>query len=235
MTEQHGTRATLDKKPREVAAMFDDIAERYDLTNTVIAMGQDRLWRRATRRALGLQPGDRCLDVAAGTAVSTVELARSGAEVVACDFSLGMLRRGQRAGRTAPRVAGDAMALPFADHSFDAVTITFGLRNVSDIDAAIAEFARVTRPGGRLVICEFSHPTFRPFRVVYEEYLVRALPIVAGRIGSNPAGYEYLPESVQAWPEQADLATRIGAAGWTDVAWRNLSGGIVALHRATRR
>lgn len=214
--------------------MFDDVADRYDLTNTVISLGQDRLWRRATRRALGLRPGDRCLDVAAGTAVSTVELARSGAHVVACDFSLGMLRRGQDAGRVAPRVAGDAMALPFADHSFDAVTITFGLRNVADIDAAIGEFARVTRPGGRLVICEFSHPTFRPFRTVYEEYLVHALPVVAGRIGSNPAAYEYLPESVQAWPEQADLADRIGAAGWTSVAWRNLTGGIVALHRATR-
>lgn len=234
VTEQHGSRATLDKQPREVAGMFDAVADRYDLTNTVISLGQDRLWRHATRRALRLQPGQRCLDVAAGTAVSTVELARSGAEVIACDFSQGMLRRGRQAGRPAPRVAGDAMHLPFADGSFDAVTITFGLRNVADIDAAIAEFARVTRPGGRLVICEFSHPTFAPFRTLYEEYLVHALPVVAGRIGSNPAAYEYLPESVQAWPEQAELADRIGAAGWSRAEWRNLSGGIVALHRAIR-
>jgi demethylmenaquinone methyltransferase / 2-methoxy-6-polyprenyl-1,4-benzoquinol methylase len=233
-SEQQGSRATLDKRPREVAVMFDAVADRYDLTNTVLSFGQDRLWRRATRRALQLGPGERCLDVAAGTAVSTVELARAGATVVACDFSLGMLRRGQHAGRVAPLLAGDAMALPFADASFDAVTISFGLRNVADVDRAIGEFARVTRPGGRLVICEFSHPTFRPFRTVYEEYLVRALPAVAGRIGSNPAAYQYLPESIQAWPEQAALADRIAAAGWRDVAWRNLSGGIVALHRATR-
>ncbi|MGA8116821.1 MAG: demethylmenaquinone methyltransferase [Actinocatenispora sp.] len=235
MSEQQRGRATLDKKPREVAAMFDGVADRYDLTNTVLSFGQDRLWRQATRRALRLGPGDRCLDLAAGTGVSSVELARSGARVVAADFSLGMLRRGRERGRTVPLLAADAMALPFATGSFDAATISFGLRNVADIDLALAELARVTRPGGRLVVCEFSHPTFRPFRTVYEEYLMGALPRVARRVSSNPDAYVYLAESIQAWPDQAMLAGRIGAAGWDQVGWRNLSGGIVALHRAVRR
>ncbi len=234
MTEQHGSRATLDKEPREVAAMFDGVADRYDLTNTVLSFGQDRLWRRATRQALDLGPGDRCLDLAAGTGVSSVELARSGATVLAADFSLGMLRRGQAVGRTVPLLAADAMALPFADCSFDAVTISFGLRNVADIDRALAELARVTRPGGRLVVCEFSHPTFRPFRTVYEEYLMGALPRVARRVSSNPDAYVYLAESIQAWPDQAALAGRIASAGWGQVAWRNMTGGIAALHRAVR-
>jgi demethylmenaquinone methyltransferase/2-methoxy-6-polyprenyl-1,4-benzoquinol methylase len=235
MTERRApgpTRATLDKKPHEVAAMFDQVARRYDLTNTVLSFGQDRLWRRATRHALRLAPGERCLDLAAGTAVSTVELARSGAAVVASDFSLGMLREGITRG--VPLVAGDAMALPFADGAFDAVTISFGLRNVADTGVALAELARVTRPGGRLVVCEFSHPVFGPFRTVYEEYLMRALPEVARRVSSDPDAYVYLAESIQAWPDQAELAGLIGAAGWGRVAWRNLTGGVVALHRAVR-
>ncbi|MBA3524802.1 MAG: class I SAM-dependent methyltransferase, partial [Geodermatophilaceae bacterium] len=128
--------------------MFDGVARRYDLTNTVLSGGQDRGWRRITREALALAGTDRVLDVAAGTAVSTAELARDGADVVACDFSLGMLRAG--VGRRLPMVGADALHLPFGDDSFDAVTISFGLRNVSDPDAALAEFARITRPGGRL-------------------------------------------------------------------------------------
>jgi demethylmenaquinone methyltransferase/2-methoxy-6-polyprenyl-1,4-benzoquinol methylase len=226
------TRAHLDKQPHEVAAMFDGVAERYDTTNTVLSFGQDRLWRQATRRALGLTQGDRCLDVAAGTAVSTEELARSGAEVVACDFSLGMLRAGRH--RPVPLVAGDALHLPFADGVFDAVTISFGLRNVADTDAALRELARVTRPGGRLVVCEFSQPVWRPFRTVYSEYLMRALPEVALRVSSNPDAYVYLAESIREWPDQAALAARLQGAGWRDVAWRNLTGGIVALHRGVR-
>jgi demethylmenaquinone methyltransferase/2-methoxy-6-polyprenyl-1,4-benzoquinol methylase len=226
------TRAHLDKQPHEVAAMFDGVAERYDTTNTVLSFGQDRLWRQATRRALGLTQGDRCLDVAAGTAVSTEELARSGAEVVACDFSLGMLRAGRH--RPVPLVAGDALHLPFADGVFDAVTISFGLRNVADTDAALRELARVTRPGGRLVVCEFSQPVWRPFRTVYSEYLMRALPEVALRVSSNPDAYVYLAESIREWPDQAALAARLQGAGWRDVAWRNLTGGIVALHRGIR-
>lgn len=212
--------------------MFDGVARRYDLTNTVLSAGQDRFWRRATREALGIGPGDRVLDLAAGTAVSTVELAASGAWCVAADFSVGMLAAG--ADRPVPKVAGDATKLPFADGVFDAVTISFGLRNVVDHVAGLREMARVTRPGGRLVVCEFSTPTNGLFATTYKEYLMKALPRIARAVSSNPDAYVYLAESIRAWPDQAELARRIQDAGWTDVAWRNLTGGIVALHAATK-
>jgi len=228
------TRAHLDKAPHEVAAMFDGVARRYDRTNTVLSFGQDRLWRRATRLALVLRPGDTVLDLAAGTGVSTQELARSGAYAVGADISLGMLRAGRTAGRTVPLLAGDALALPFGDRVFDAVTISFGLRNVHDVPAALRELARVTRPGGRLVVCEFSHPRAAAFRRVYLRYLMGTLPGVARRVSSNPDAYVYLAESIRAWPAQADLAGLIAGNGWRSVGWRDLSGGIVALHRATR-
>ncbi|OOL27291.1 ubiquinone biosynthesis methyltransferase UbiE [Rhodococcus rhodochrous] len=212
--------------------MFDGVAQRYDITNTVLSFGQDRSWRRATRAALDLQPGERVLDLAAGTGVSTVELGRSGAWVVATDFSKGMLQAG--AFRQVPMVAGDAMRLPFADAVFDAATISFGLRNVTDFDAGLREIARVTKPGGRLVVCEFATPVSAPLRVLYLEYLMRALPRVARTVSSNPDAYVYLAESIRAWPTQPELAERIQAAGWRSVQWRNLTGGIVALHRAVR-
>ena len=227
-----GLRAGLDKRPADVAAMFDRVARRYDLTNTVLSAGRDSGWRRATREALQTRPGQTVLEVAAGTAVSTVEIATDGAYAVACDFSQGMLRAG--AARPVPKLAGDAMALPLADQSVDAVTISCGLRNVADPDAALREFRRVTRPGGTLVVCEFSSPTWTPFRTVYTEYLMKALPRIARAVSSNPEAYVYLAESIRAWPDQATLAARVQAAGWGDVAWRNLTGGIVALHRARR-
>jgi demethylmenaquinone methyltransferase/2-methoxy-6-polyprenyl-1,4-benzoquinol methylase len=225
-------RAGLDKDPRDVAAMFDGVARRYDLTNTVLSFGQDHGWRRRTRDAVRARPGERVLDLAAGTAVSTVELAGAGAWCVAADFSLGMLRAAGH--RPVPLVGADALALPFADGSFDAVTISFGLRNTADPDAALAEMARVTRPGGRLVVCEFSTPVWAPFRTLYVEYLMRALPPVARRVSSNPEAYVYLAESIRAWPDQPELGEWIQAAGWDDVEWRNLTGGIVALHRAVK-
>jgi demethylmenaquinone methyltransferase/2-methoxy-6-polyprenyl-1,4-benzoquinol methylase len=228
------TRADLEKQPREIAAMFDGVASRYDRTNTILSFGQDRVWRRATRQALDLKPGERVLDLAAGTGVSTEELARSGATAIGVDISLGMLRAGRAARPDVTLVAGDALALPFRDGVFDAATISFGLRNVHDTDAALRELARVTRPGGRLVICEFSHPTNAAFRAVYLEYLMRALPAVARGVASNPDAYVYLAESIRAWPDQAGLARRLAANGWINVAWRNLSGGIVALHRGVR-
>lgn len=212
--------------------MFDAVARRYDLTNTVLSLGQDRSWRRATRSALGIGPGDRVLDLAAGTAVSTVELGRSGAWCVACDFSVGMLRAG--AHRAVPKVAGDATALPFDDEVFDAVTISFGLRNVVDHVAGLREMARVTRAGGRLVVCEFSTPTVPVFSSVYKNYLMRALPAMARVVSSDPESYEYLAESIRAWPDQPALARQIEEAGWGSVRWRNLSGGIVALHAAVK-
>ncbi|WP_093076640.1 demethylmenaquinone methyltransferase [Pseudonocardia oroxyli] len=227
------SRAELDKDPADVAAMFDGVAKRYDLTNTVLTAGQDRRWRALTREALELRPGQRVLDLAAGTAVSTVELAKSGAYCVAADFSLGMLRAG--AGRAVPKVAADALHLPFADGSFDAVTISFGLRNVADTARALGELARVTRPGGRLVVCEFGTPSWTPYRVVYQDVMLRrVLPAIARRVSSNPDAYTYLSESIVDWPPQRRLAEIIAGAGWSRVAWRDLAGGAVALHRAVR-
>src|SRR4051794_8953282 len=214
--------------------MFDTVADRYDVTNDVLSLGQDRLWRRAVVRALDVRPGERVLDLAAGTGTSSEPFAAAGAHVVPADFSLGMLRVGKRRRRDLPFTAGDATRLPFADGSFDAVTISFGLRNVVDPDAGLRELLRVTRPGGRLLVCEFSHPVWAPFRQVYVNYLMRALPPVARRVSSNPESYEYLAESIRAWPDQAALAARLQQAGWQDVAWRDLTGGVVALHRAVR-
>jgi demethylmenaquinone methyltransferase/2-methoxy-6-polyprenyl-1,4-benzoquinol methylase len=225
------TRAELDKDPAAVAAMFDGVAKRYDLTNDVLSLGQDRAWRTAVLRAVDPKPGERVLDLAAGTGTSSVPFARAGALVVPCDFSQGMLEVGKQARPALPFVAGDGTRLPFADGSFDAVTISFGLRNIVDPDAGLAEMRRVTRPGGRLVVCEFSSPTWTPFRVVYLEYLMKALPRVARAVATNPDAYVYLAESIRAWPDQGGLAARLADAGWRDVAWSNLSGGIVALHR----
>jgi demethylmenaquinone methyltransferase / 2-methoxy-6-polyprenyl-1,4-benzoquinol methylase len=228
------SRASLDKQPREVAGMFDEVAGRYDLTNDVLSMGQDRRWRRAVVSATGVRPGERVLDIAAGTGTSSVPFDERGAYVVPADFSLGMLREGRRRRPDLAFTAADALALPFDDAVFDVVTMSFGLRNVADPDAALREFSRVTRSGGRLVVCEFSAPTNAAFRKVYTEYLMRALPAVARRVSSNPDSYVYLAESIQVWPDQAELARRIRSAGWEQVRWRNLSGGIVALHHAVR-
>jgi demethylmenaquinone methyltransferase/2-methoxy-6-polyprenyl-1,4-benzoquinol methylase len=215
--------------------MFDLLAERYDLLNDLLSLGQDRRWRRLTARAVGAVAGQRVLDLAAGTGTSSRTFTAGGARCVGCDFSLGMLRVGAR--RPAARVAlvaGDALALPFRDESFDAVTISFGLRNLADPGAGLAEMLRVTRPGGRLVVCEFGHlPWHRP-DALYERYLAAALPAVARRLSGNPAAYEYLAESIAGWPAQPELARRIRAAGWSAVGWRNLTLGIVALHTARR-
>ena len=210
--------------------MFDAVARRYDITNSVLSLGQDGLWRKATCRALAPKPGERILDLAAGTAVSSVPLAAAGARVVAADFSLGMLGAATRRPGV-DLVGADGLALPFGDGVFDAATISFGLRNVADTVGCLRELRRVVRPGGRLVVCEFSRPVWAPFRTVYVEYLMRALPAVATFVSSSPDAYVYLAESIRAWPDQAGLAQQLLVAGWTDVAWRNLTGGIVALHR----
>lgn len=228
------TRASLDKDPRDVAAMFDDVAGKYDLTNDVLSLGQDRLWRKAVVKAVDARAGERVLDIAAGTGTSSEPFADQGIEVVPADFSLGMLRTGNRRRPDLGFTAADAMRLPFADGSFDAVTMSFGLRNVADPSAALGEFLRVTRPGGRLVVCEFSQPVNGALRKVYNEYLMRSLPPIARKVSSNPESYVYLAESIQAWPAQREMAETIEAAGWAQVAWRNLTGGIVALHRATK-
>ncbi|HUZ23709.1 MAG TPA: demethylmenaquinone methyltransferase [Streptosporangiaceae bacterium] len=229
------TRAQLDKKPGEVSAMFDKVAERYDLLNDALSLGQDRHWRRVVARAVGARPGELILDLAAGTGTSSRTFTATGARCIACDFSLGMLKVGARDPAPAVRfVAGDALDLPFADAAFDAVTISFGLRNVADPDAALAQLLRVTRPGGRLVVCEFSHLRPRGLNALYEQYLARALPVVARRLSGNAEAYDYLAESIRDWPGQHELADRIGAAGWGGVRWLNLSFGVVALHLARR-
>ncbi|MEU6209360.1 demethylmenaquinone methyltransferase [Streptomyces sp. JL4002] len=228
------TRASLDKQPHEVASMFDRVAANYDLTNDVLSLGQDRVWRKAAARAVDARPGQKVLDLAAGTATSSLPYAATGAYVVPCDFSLGMLAEGKKKHSWLPLTAGDATRLPFRDDVFDTVTISFGLRNVQDTEAALREMYRVTKPGGQVVISEFSQPTWAPFRTVYTEYLMRALPPVARAVSSNPDAYVYLAESIRAWPDQPALAALLQKAGWSRVAWRNLSGGIVALHRGIK-
>ena len=228
------SRASLEKDPAEVAAMFDDVAAKYDLTNDVLSLGQDRRWRKQVVAAVAARAGERVLDIAAGTGTSSEPYADAGVHVVPADFSLGMLKVGKARRRDLAFTAADALHLPFADESFDAVTMSFGLRNVSDPSAALREFARVTRPGGRFLLCEFSAPTNKAFRTVYNEYLMRSLPPVARRFSSNPDSYVYLAESIRAWPAQREMAQIITDAGWGSVRWRNLSGGIVALHHAVR-
>ena len=228
------TRADLDKKPAEVRAMFDDVAPRYDLTNDVLSLGMDRRWRHDVIDAVDPQPGERVLDLAAGTGTSSQPFLERGAAVVPCDFSVGMLRVGKSARPSLAFAAGDATRLPFADDTFDAVTISFGLRNIVDPDAGLREMLRVTKPGGRLVVLENSHPTWKPFRVAYLEYMMRAVPVVAKAVSTNPEAYSYLAESVRAWPGQEPLARTIEASGWSQVQWRNLTGGLIAIHRAVK-
>jgi len=229
------TRARLDKHPAEVAAMFDTVAERYDLLNDILSLGQCRRWRSVVARLVAAGPGDVVLDIAAGTGTSSRTFTTSGARCVACDFSLGMLSVGaRRPPGLVSFAAGDAMALPFADRSFDAVTVSFGLRNVTDAGAALAEMLRVTRPGGKLVVCEFSHLRARPLDAVYQRYLAATLPAIARRLSPNAAAYSYLAESIRDWPEAGTLARQIEANGWTGVRWRNLTFGVVAVHVGRR-
>lgn len=232
--EKNPHRAGLDKRPEDVASMFDDVAARYDVTNDVLSMGQTLRWRRQLVAALDVQPGERVLDLAACTGSSTVPFHQAGAHAVACDFSEGMIEVGRRRHPELEFTAGDAMDLPFEDASFDAVTISFGLRNIADPSVGLQEMLRVTKPGGRLAVMEFSNPTFAPFNTVYNEYLMRALPPVARAVSSNPEAYVYLAESIRAWPGQDELAAMIGEAGWSDIRYRNLSGGIVAIHHGWR-
>jgi demethylmenaquinone methyltransferase / 2-methoxy-6-polyprenyl-1,4-benzoquinol methylase len=217
-----------------VRRMFDRVAPRYDLANTVFSLGQDRLWRRAAAQATGLADGEVAVDVACGTGALAEELAAlaPGARVVGLDFSWEMVRRAGT-GAAGPRFAvADALRLPLADGSVDVVTIAFGLRNLPEPARGLLEFRRVLRTGGRLVVCEFSHPTVPVLRQVYRRYLTRLMPLAARRLSSDPEAYEYLARSIGAWPDQDGLARWLADAGFDRVRWRNLSGGIVALHRA---
>lgn len=226
-------RADLEKRPGDVAAMFDHVSSRYDLMNTLMTGGLDRVWSRALRLAVAPHPGDVVLDLAAGTGASSAALARgTGARVVACDLSQGMIDVGRARHPEIEFVRGDATALEFEDDSFDAVTISYGLRNVEDPDAALREMARVTRPGGRLVVCEFSTPTNPLFRALYRTDLRTVMPLLARLASSDDDAYDYLAESILSWHDQETLGRMVAGAGWVDVEYRNLTGGIVALHRA---
>ena len=230
-------RADLGKDPQRVSGMFDQVAAAYDRTNAVLSLGNDRLWRVATLRAVAPKRGERILDLAAGTGTSSMAFVPSGAHVVAADFSRGMIAEGRRRHGDVPNlefVQADATDLPFADGEFDAVTMSFGLRNVNDPRRALRELRRVTRPGGRIVVCEFSHPPSPAFNGLYRFYNDRVLPIVAKAVSSNAEAYDYLNESIRDWPDQPTLARWMRDSGWDDVAYRNLSFGIVALHRGIR-
>lgn len=227
------SRAELDKQPSDVRRMFDGVAKRYDITNSVLTAGIDAQWRRDSLAAVDPRPGERILDLAAGTGVSSTAFAEAGAQVVPCDFSIGMLAEGKKVRPELPFVAGDGTRLPFADDTFDAVLVSFGIRNFVDPVAGLREMARVTRPGGRVVVCEFSTPTWAPFRVAYMEYLMKALPAIARAVSSNPEAYVYLAESIRAWPDQRAFGELMARAGLAAPEHRNLTGGIVALHRAT--
>lgn len=238
MTALPDPRPTLDKDAALVQRMFDRVAPRYDCANALLSFGSDQHWRRVAAAALAPRPGERILDVATGTGRLAREIQAAGAEAVALDFSWNMLDAGARSERAAglPRLAwvnGDGTRLPFADDVFAGATIGFGLRNLPDPKAGLSEFARVVRPGGRLVVLEFSTPTATWFRTLYRRYLVGALPRVAEVVSSDPAAYRYLADSILAWPDQQGLAAWLSAAGWLAPRWQNLSGGIVAVHHAT--
>jgi len=219
----------------EVREMFDRIAPRYDRLNRAMTAGLDGRWRRAAAAAADLAAGDRALDCCTGTGDLAFELAdrvTASGSVVGLDFAEEMLARARvKAGERGAAVEflqGDALELPFGDDSFDAATVAFGIRNVSDLDRGIAEMARVVRPGGRVVILEITTPArLRPF---YDVWFGRVVPQLGRLLGRDSAAYSYLPASVRRFPEPPELAARMAAAGLVDVRWRGLAGGIIALH-----
>jgi len=214
--------------------MFDQVAKHYDLADSVLTFGLERYWRRAVCRSLKPGLARSVLDLAAGTGTSSLALADTASRVVACDFSQGMVRQGQRRiGHPGVAfVGGDATCLPFAPGVFDAVTISFGLRNVVDVPTALAEMRRVAAPGGQLLVLEFSKPKARWLRLVYRIYLHHILPLLARLVTSNPAAYSYLVDSIDSWYSQSELTKEIEQAGWQNVQHRDLTGGVVALHTA---
>ena len=224
------SRANLSKDPDEVAAMFDGVAKRYDLVNDLLSLGRTKAWRKAATKIIAPAPGMQILDLAAGPGSSSEPLHKAGATVFATDFSEGMLAVGRKCRPYLNFSKADALNLPFEDNRFDVVTISYGLRNTVDYPKALAEARRVTKLGGRMVVVEFSHPTWRPFRTIYTEYLMKALPVIARRTSSNPDAYVYLAESIRAWPDQKGLAAAMEKAGWGQISWKNLTGGVVAVH-----
>ena len=232
MTES--PRADLNKDPKEIASMFDSLASRYDVMDALMTGGLDKVWMTALRKAVAPHPGERILDLAAGTGASSAALAKGGAEVVACDLSEGMIEVGRERHPEIEFVHGNAMDLDFEDGSFDAVTISWGLRNIPDPQLALREMARVVRPRGRLVVLEFSTPPSRVFRGMYNVYQSTVMPAIARLVSTNDGAYDYLVESIRAWPPQEELGRMIAANGWSEVEYRNLTGGIACMHRAVK-
>ncbi len=228
------SRANLNKDPDEVATMFDGVAKRYDLVNDLLSLGQTKAWRKATTAIIAPKAGMVILDLAAGPGSSSEPLYKAGATVFATDFSEGMLAQGRKARPYLNFSKADALNLPFEANRFDVVTISYGLRNTVTYEKALIEALRVTKPGGRIVIAEFSQPTNRIFRTIYTKYLMRLLPAIAKKTSSNPDAYVYLAESIRAWPDQAALAESLKKAGWSNVSWKNLTFGVVAVHSATK-
>ena len=215
--------------------MFDAVARRYDLVNDLLSLGRTKAWRKKVVKIIDPAKGMKILDIAAGPGSSSEPLYKAGAEVVSLDFSDGMLEQGRKARPYLNFVKGDALKLPFKDNEFDVTTISFGLRNTKDYELALREALRVTKEGGRIVIVEFSTPTFPPFRKLYMNYLMKYLPKIAKRTASNPVAYEYLADSIRAWPDQGKLAQIMSANGWQDPKWSNLTGGVVAVHTGIKR
>lgn len=230
-----------EEKAAHVRRMFSSIAPRYDLLNHLLSLNIDRLWRRWAVNRLQWEraPGGVYLDNCAGTLDLAVELARRPGfhgRVVGSDFTLAMLQRGRPKIERLPiaPLCADALALPYADASFDGATVGFGVRNLVDLDAGLREMARVLRPGARLVVLEFTTPSWQPFRALYFFYFLRVLPLVGRLISKHGSAYSYLPESVLQFPDPPQLAERMRDAGFRDVGWRALTGGIAAIHWGVR-
>lgn len=227
------------KDAARIRAMFGRVARRYDLLNHLLSASLDRIWRRKLARALVLPPGSRVLDLCCGTGDQAQALRRPGVEIVAADFCLPMLALAapKFRGGAAPRPAilnADALALPFPDSSFDAATVSFGLRNVADLDRALQELARVLRPGGELGVLEFTVPAWKPLRALYLLYFEQLLPKVGSLLSHDPAAYTYLPSSVLEFPQRQVFTARLEAAGFEAATSTSLSGGILALYRGRK-
>lgn len=227
-------RADLNKVPEEIASMFDSVASRYDMMDALMTGGLNNVWMVALRKAVAPHPGERILDLAAGTGTSSAALAKGGAEVVACDLSEGMIEVGRQRHPEIEFVHGNAMDLDFEDGTFDAVTISWGLRNIPDPALALREMMRVVRPRGRLVVLEFSTPTSRVCRGLYNAHQSTVMPALARVASTNDGAYDYLVESIRQWPAQEEVGRIIAANGWREVEYRNLTGGIACMHRAVK-
>jgi demethylmenaquinone methyltransferase/2-methoxy-6-polyprenyl-1,4-benzoquinol methylase len=234
----------VQEKARKVAAIFDSIAPRYDLMNDITSFGMHRLWRRFALKLSGVGPGQRVLDLAGGTGDFSARLARlvgSEGKVVIADVNGIMLLRGrtrlvgQGLVGNVEYVQADAEGLPFADEYFDCVTIAFGLRNMTDQDAALVSVFRVLKPGRPVIILEFSHPTPWGLALPYDLYSFTVLPLLGRVIANNGSGYRYLPESIRTHPDQETLREMMEEAGFERCEYFNLAFGIVAVHRGHRR